>query len=43
MCVFLAVNMNLKGDGIWIGFVVCLAVAAMLMCARFLRLTAPAK
>ena len=39
ICVFLAVNLNLKGEGIWIGFVVCLAVAAFLMCARFLRLT----
>ena len=41
VCVFLAVNLNLKGEGIWIGFVVCLAVAAVLMCARFLRLTRP--
>jgi MATE family multidrug resistance protein len=39
VCVFLAVGLNLKGEGIWIGFVVCLAVAAFLMCARFLRLT----
>jgi MATE family multidrug resistance protein len=39
ICVFLAVGLNLKGEGIWIGFVVCLAVAAFLMCARFLRLT----
>jgi MATE family multidrug resistance protein len=39
VCIFLAVGLNLKGEGIWIGFVVCLAVAAVLMCARFLRLT----
>lgn len=39
VCVFLAVGLDLKGEGIWIGFVVCLAVAAVLMCARFLRLT----
>ena len=39
VCVFLATGLNLKGEGIWIGFVVCLAVAAVLMCARFLRLT----
>ncbi len=39
VCVSLAVGLNLKGEGIWIGFVVCLAVAAFLMCARFLRLT----
>ena len=39
VCIFLAVGLKLKGEGIWIGFVVCLAVAAFLMCARFLRLT----
>lgn len=39
VCVFLAVGLNLRGEGIWIGFVICLAVAAVLMCARFLRLT----
>ena len=39
VCVFLAVGLKLGGDGIWIGFVVCLAVAALAMCARFLRLT----
>ncbi|MDB5483985.1 MAG: family efflux transporter [Caulobacteraceae bacterium] len=39
VCVFLAVGLNLRGEGIWIGFVICLAVAAFLMCARFLRLT----
>jgi MATE family multidrug resistance protein len=44
VCVFLAVGLRLKGEGIWIGFVVCLAVAAVLMSARFLRLTrAPAR
>ena len=41
VCVFLAVGLNMRGDGIWIGFVICLAVAALLMCARFMRLTAP--
>jgi MATE family multidrug resistance protein len=41
VCVFLAVGLRMKGEGIWIGFVVCLAVAAFLMCARFLRLTRP--
>ena len=39
VCVFLAVGLNMKGDGIWAGFVVCLAVAAVAMCARFLSLT----
>ena len=39
VCIFLAVGLNLRGEGIWLGFVVCLAVAAFLMCARFLRLT----
>ena len=39
VCVWLAVGLNLKGLGIWMGFVVCLVVAAILMCARFLRLT----
>ncbi len=39
VCVFLAVGLNLKGDGIWIGFVICLGVAAAAMVARFLRLT----
>lgn len=39
VCVFLAVGLNLKGDGIWIGFVICLGVAAAAMVTRFLRLT----
>jgi len=39
VCVFLAVGLKMKGEGIWLGFVVCLAVAALAMCARFLRLT----
>ena len=39
VCVFLAVGLKMKGEGIWLGFVVCLAVAAVAMCARFLRLT----
>ncbi len=39
VCVFLAVGLGMKGDGIWLGFVICLAVAATAMCARFLRLT----
>jgi len=39
VCVFLAVGLNMKGDGIWAGFVVCLAVAAVAMCVRFLSLT----
>ncbi len=39
VCVFLAVGLKLKGDGIWIGFVICLGVAALAMVARFLRLT----
>ena len=39
VCVFLAVNMNLKGEGIWIGFVICLGIAALAMVTRFLRLT----
>jgi MATE family multidrug resistance protein len=39
VCVFLAVGLKMRGEGIWLGFVVCLAVAAFLMCARFLRLT----
>jgi MATE family multidrug resistance protein len=43
VCVLLAVGLNLKGEGIWIGFVVCLAVAAVLLCGRFLRLTRPAR
>jgi hypothetical protein len=29
----------MQGLGIWIGFVVCLAAAAVAMSARFLRLT----
>ncbi len=41
VCVFLAVTLKMKGDGVWLGFVICLAVAAVLMCARFLRLTRP--
>jgi MATE family multidrug resistance protein len=41
VCLFLAVTLNMKGVGVWLGFVICLAVAAVLMCARFLRLTRP--
>jgi MATE family multidrug resistance protein len=39
VCVFLAVGLNMRGDGIWLGFVICLAVAAAALCARFLILT----
>jgi len=39
VCFFLALGLHMGGLGIWIGFVVCLAVAAVAMCARFLRLT----
>jgi MATE family multidrug resistance protein len=39
VCIWLALGLHLKGEGIWIGFVVCLAAAAVAMCARFLRLT----
>ena len=41
VCVWLAVGLHMQGLGIWIGFVVCLAVAAALMLWRFLRLTRP--
>jgi MATE family multidrug resistance protein len=39
VCFYLALGLHMKGLGIWIGFVVCLAAAAFAMCARFLRLT----
>jgi MATE family multidrug resistance protein len=39
VCVFLAVGLNMKGDGVWLGFDICLAVAAATLCGRFLSLT----
>jgi MATE family multidrug resistance protein len=38
-CVILGLVLNLKGLGVWLGFVICLAVAAALMCGRLMRLT----
>ncbi|HEV2363723.1 MAG TPA: MATE family efflux transporter [Caulobacteraceae bacterium] len=38
-CIFLAYGLGLRGLGVWIGFVVGLAVAAVLMSWRFARLT----
>jgi MATE family multidrug resistance protein len=39
VCFYLALGLHMKGLGIWIGFVICLAAAATAMCARFLSLT----
>ena len=39
VCFWLALGLHMKGLGIWIGFVVCLAVAAAAMVARFMVLT----
>ncbi len=37
-CLLLGVVMRLQGLGVWIGFVICLAFAAVAMCARLLSL-----
>jgi MATE family multidrug resistance protein len=39
VCVLLAVGLNMRGDGVWLGFDICLAVAAAALCGRFLSLT----
>jgi MATE family multidrug resistance protein len=39
VCLFLGLTLGMKGLGIWIGFAVCIAAAAVAMCGRFLRLT----
>lgn len=39
VCLYLALGLHMKGLGIWIGFAVCLAAAAVGMCLRFLTLT----
>ena len=39
VCLFLALGLHMRGLGIWIGFVVSLAVAAGVMFLRFRRLT----
>ena len=39
VCFWLALGLHLGGLGIWVGFVICLAVAAAAMVARFLILT----
>jgi len=38
-CFYLALGLRMGGLGIWIGFVICLAAAAIALCARFFRLT----
>ena len=41
-CFFLAFGLHLRGLGVWIGFVIALAAAALTLTARFWRLTRPA-
>jgi MATE family multidrug resistance protein len=41
VCLVWALVLHMQGVGVWIGFVVSLAVAAVLMSVRFWRLTAP--
>jgi MATE family multidrug resistance protein len=38
-CLLLGLVLDMRGLGIWIGFVVALGVAALLLCLRFQRLT----
>ncbi len=42
-CFFLAFGLGLRGLGVWIGFVVALAAAAVVLAARFWRLTRPVR
>ncbi len=41
VCILLGVYLKMAGLGVWIGLAFGLAVAAVLMCGRFLRLTRP--
>jgi MATE family multidrug resistance protein len=41
VCVICAIVLHMQGIGVWIGFVVSLAVAAALMSLRFWKLTSP--
>jgi MATE family multidrug resistance protein len=43
LCVILALNLNMRGLGVWIGFIVSLATAATAMALRFWMLTRPPK